>query len=77
MEKGLIAIAAALAVMTGATTGIGEAKVAQHAVDAIGKNPDAADKIRSMAIIGAALSETCAIYGMLVSFLIIFVLGAN
>lgn len=77
MEKGLIAIAAALAVMTGALTGIGEAGVAQHAVDAIGKNPDAADKIRSMALIGAALSETCAIYGMLVSFLIIFVLGAN
>ena len=75
MEKGIIAISAALAVMTGMVTGIGEAKVAIHAVDAIGKNPDAADKIRSMALIGAALSETCAIYGLLVSFLIIFVLG--
>lgn len=75
MEKGIIAIAAALSVMTGMVTGIGEARVATHAVDAIGKNPDAADKIRSMAILGAAISETCAIYGMLVSFLIIFVLG--
>lgn len=76
MEKGIIAIAAALAVMTGMVTGIGEASVARTAVEAIGKNPDAADKIRSMAILGAAISETCAIYGMLVSFLIIFVLGA-
>ncbi len=76
MERGIIAIAAALSVMTGMVTGIGEASVARQAVEAIGKNPDAADKIRSMAILGAAISETCAIYGMLVAFLIIFVLGA-
>lgn len=76
MEKGLIAIAAALCAMAGCVTGIGEAKVATHAVDAIGKNPDASGKIQSMAIIGAAISETCAIYCLLVAFLIIFVLGA-
>ncbi len=76
MEKGIIAIAAALAVMTGSVTGIYEGKVAIAAVESIGKNPDAADSIRSMAIVGAAISETCAIYGLLVSFLIIFVLGA-
>ena len=35
MEKGLIAIAAALCAMGGCVTGIGEAKVAYHAVDAI------------------------------------------
>jgi len=75
MDKGLIAIGAALAVMTGTTTAIGEANVAKQAVESIGKNPDAADKLRSMAIVGAAISETCAIYGMLVAFLIIFVLG--
>ena len=76
MDKGLIAIAAALCAMGGCVTGIGEAKVATHAVDAIGKNPDASGKIQSMAIIGAAISETCAIYCLLVAFLIIFVLGA-
>lgn len=75
MEKGLIAIAAALAVMTGSVTGIFEGKVAIAAVEAIGKNPDAEPKIRMMAIIGAAISETCAIYGLLISFLIIFMLG--
>jgi len=76
MEKGLIAIAAALCAMAGCVTGIGEAKVATQAVESIGKNPDAAGKIQSMAIIGAAISETCAIYCLLVAFLIIFVLGA-
>ena len=76
MDKGLIAIAAAIAVFTGFGTAFGEANVGRQAVESIGKNPEAADQIRSMAILGAAISETCAIYGMLVSFLIIFVLGA-
>lgn len=76
MERGFIALAAALPVIFGCVTGMFEAKVAIAAVEATGKNPEAADKIRSMAIVGAALSETCAIYCLLVSFLIIFVLGA-
>ncbi|MDO4940581.1 MAG: F0F1 ATP synthase subunit C [Erysipelotrichaceae bacterium] len=76
MEKGIIAIAAALCGMAGCVTGIFEGKVAIHAVDAIGKNPDASSKIQSMAIIGAAISETCAIYCLLIAFLLIFVLGA-
>ena len=53
-----------------------EGKIAIKAVESIGKNPDAADKVQSMAIIGAAISETCAIYCLLVAFLIIFILGA-
>lgn len=73
MEKGLIAIAAAICVAAGCVTGIGEALVAKSAVEAIGKNPEAADKIRSMSIIGAAISETCAIYCLLVAILLIFV----
>ncbi len=76
MGNGLVAIGAALAVFTGFGTAFGEASVARQAVESIGKNPDASSKIQSMAILGAAISETCAIYGMLVSFLIIFILGA-
>ena len=69
MEKGLIAIGAGIAVFTG----LGEGTVAAHACDAIGKNPEAESKIRSTMILGIALSETCAIYGLLVSILLIFV----
>lgn len=76
INKGLIAIGAGLAVMTGMFTGIGEGMVAAHACDAIGKNPEAESKIRSTMILGIALSETCAIYGLLVSVLLIFVYGA-
>ena len=73
IAKGLIAIGAGLAVMTGMMTGIGEAFVAGKAVEAIGRNPEAEGKIRSTMILGIALSETCAIYGLLVAILLIFV----
>ncbi|MGI6607620.1 MAG: F0F1 ATP synthase subunit C [Erysipelotrichaceae bacterium] len=76
METGIIALAAAIAVAGGAIVGVYEAKVAIAAVEAIGKNPDASGKIQGMAIIGAAIAETSAIYGLLIAFLIIFILGA-
>ena len=73
IAKGLIALGAGLAVMTGMMTGIGEGFVAGKAVEAIGRNPEAEGKIRSTMILGIALSETCAIYGLLVAILLIFV----
>ena len=45
INKGLIAIGAGLAVMTGMMTGRGEGEVAAHACDAIGKNPEVESKI--------------------------------
>lgn len=73
IARGLIAIGAGLAVMTGMFTGIGEGFVAGKAVEAIGRNPEAEGKIRSTMILGIALTETCAIYGLLVAILLIFV----
>ena len=73
IARGLIAIGAGLAVITGMMTGIGEGYVAGKAVEAIGRNPEAEGKIRSTMILGIALSETCAIYGLLVAILLIFV----
>ena len=70
MVKGLIAIAAGLAVCAGLGTGIGEGIAASEAV---GRNPEAEGKIRTMMILGIALSETVAIYGLLVSLILLFV----
>ncbi len=77
MELGLIAIAAAIATLEGILTTIGEGRVAEKAVESIAKNPEAEGKIRTTMILGCGLAETCAIYGMLVAFLIIFVLGGR
>ena len=41
MVKGLIAIAAGLAVCAGLGTGIGEGIAASKAVEAVGRNPEA------------------------------------
>ena len=71
--KGLIAIAAALAVMTGIFSTVGQGYAAAKAVEAVGKNPDAETQIRAMLILGAGIAETAAIYGMLIALLLIFV----
>ena len=71
--RGLIATRAGLAVMAGMMTGIGQGYVAGKAVEAVGKNPEAEGKIRNMLILGAGIAETCAIYGLLIAFLLIFV----
>ncbi len=70
--KGLVAIAAALSVMTGIFSTIGQGYVAAKAVEAVGKNPEANNEIRTMLMLGAGIAETAAIYGMLVAFLLIF-----
>ena len=71
--RGLVAIGAGLAVLTGMMTGIGQGYAAGKAVEAVGRNPEAESKIRSMLILGAAIAETAAIYGLLISFLLLFV----
>jgi len=70
-DLGLVAIAAGIAVVAGLGTGIGEGIAASKAVEAVGRNPEAEGKIRTMMILGIALSETVAIYGLLISILII------
>ncbi|NMB19220.1 MAG: ATP synthase F0 subunit C [Erysipelothrix sp.] len=71
--KGLVAIAAALSVMTGIFSTLGQGYAAAKAVEAVGKNPEASNEIRTMLMLGAGIAETAAIYGMLVAFLLIFV----
>ena len=72
-DKGLIAIAAAIAVFAGFLTAIGEGLAASKAVEAVGRNPEAEDKIRLMMIVGCGISETVAIYGLLISIILLFI----
>lgn len=70
---GLVALAAALAVMTGLFATLGQGYAAAKAVEAVGKNPEAETEIRTMLMLGAGIAETAAIYGLLIAFLLIFV----
>ena len=73
-DLGLKAIGAGLAICAGMGTGVGEGIAASKAVEAVSKNPEAESKIRTMLIFGCGLTETVAIYGMLIAFLIMFVM---
>lgn len=70
MEKYLAAAIAILAVMPSA---IFEGVICAHSVDGISRNPEAYGKIRTMMILGCALTETTAIYALLIAILILFV----
>lgn len=68
----IIAFAAAIAVLTGAAAGIGISLATGKAVDAIARQPEAAGKITSALLIGCALAEATAIYGLVVALVLIF-----
>ncbi len=70
----LIAIGAAIAVLTGAGAGIGIGIATSKAVDAIARQPEAEGKISKTLIIGGALAEATAVYGFVIALVIIFFL---
>ena len=70
----LVAIGAAIAVLTGIGAGIGIGVATAKATDAIARQPEADGKIRSTLLIGAALAEATAIYGFVIALLIILLL---
>ncbi|MDR1570809.1 MAG: ATP synthase F0 subunit C [Oscillospiraceae bacterium] len=74
---GLIAIGAGLYGLVGAGVAIGMGMATSHAMDAIARQPEASGKVNSSLMIGFVMMETVAIYGLLVSILLIFVLGGR
>lgn len=71
----LVAIGAAVAVLTGIGAGLGIGLATGKAVDAIARQPEAESKISKNLILGCALAEATAIYGFVIGLLIIFFLG--
>ena len=68
-DLGVKAIAAAIAVLVGIGAGIATGK----AVEGIARQPEASGKITTTLLIGAGFAEATAIYGLLISILLIFV----
>ena len=71
----LIAIGAAIAVLTGIGAGIGIGIATSRAVEAIARQPEAEGKISKALLLGCALAEATAIYGLVIGLLIIIMLG--
>ena len=71
----LVAIGAAVAVLTGIGAGLGIGLATGKAVDSIARQPEAESKISKSLLLGCALAEATAIYGFVIGLLIIFFLG--
>lgn len=67
----LIAIAAGIAVFTGIGAGIGIGIATSKAAEAVARQPEAANDINRTLLLGSALAEATAIYGLVVAILII------
>ena len=69
------AIGAALAIgIGGLGPGLGIGMAVRGAMEALGRNPEAAGDIRTTMIIGAALAEAVAIYAFVIAIIILFAL---
>ena len=71
----LVAIGAAIAVMTGIGAGIGIGMATSKAVEAIARQPEAESKISNALLLGCSLAEATAIYGFVIGLLIVIMLG--
>lgn len=72
-DKGLLAIGIGLIVIGMAFSSIAEGLVCSNAVKGMARNPEAAGNLRSSMILGSAICETVAIYGLVLAILLIFV----
>jgi F-type H+-transporting ATPase subunit c len=70
---GMAFLGAGIAVLTGIGPGIGQGFAAGKAVEALGRQPEAASSIQSLMITGQAIAETTGLYGLIVAILLIFV----
>lgn len=72
-QKGMMAIGAGICSIGMIGTGFGQGMAAGKAAEAVSRNPEAEQKIRTMFIVGAAMAESSALYSLVVAIIILFV----
>jgi len=65
-------MAAAVALLNGIFTTIGQGNVAAKAIESIARQPEARGNITSTMFIGLAMAETSGIYGLLIAIILLF-----
>ena len=71
----MVALGAGIAVFTGIGAGIGIGLATSGFMNAISRQPEASGKMMKMFLVGVALAESTAIYGLVVAILLITRLG--
>ena len=72
--NGLLAIGAGIAALVGLGAGLGIGLATSKAVEAVARQPEADGKITKLLIIGCALADATAIYGIVIGLLAIILL---
>ena len=70
--KGMAMLGAGIAMIAGLGPGIGQGIAASKGAEAVGRNPEAAGKIRSIMGLGIAMAETTGIYALVIALILIF-----
>ncbi len=74
MYYSLAALASGIAIGLGALgAGVGIGVATSKACEGIARNPGTSGKVTTTMIIGLAIAESCAIYGLVVALIILFV----
>jgi len=71
-EASTALIAAGIAVLSGIGAGVGIGIATGMTAESIARQPEASGKIQGIFFIGVALAESTAIYGLVVSLLLLF-----
>lgn len=58
-------------------SGIGQGFIGGKAVEALGRNPEVENKIRTQYIISAAIAESGAIYALTIAIMLLFVVAGS
>lgn len=67
----MAALAAAIAIGLGTIgTGLGQGNAIAHAMEAMGRNPEASGNIRTSLLIGLAFIESLCIYALVIAFML-------
>ncbi|MBK8136080.1 MAG: ATP synthase F0 subunit C [Chloroflexi bacterium] len=74
IETGLKAVGAGLAMVGALGPGVGIGLLVNGALQAIGRNPDAAGQVQTNMILGIVFAEAVAIYCLVVALIVLFVL---
>ena len=73
----LIAFAAVIPALCCAVAAIAMSLATSKSADAIARQPEAGGRINASLMFGLIMMETCAVYSLLVSILVIFILGGR
>jgi F-type H+-transporting ATPase subunit c len=73
LALGLVCIGAGLSIGLGACgAGVGIGSVGNGACQGLARNPETQPKLMVFMILGMALAESCAIYGLVVSLILLY-----